>query len=198
MLLNIHEECIEDARRVLSLVTCAKRPLTVPEVIEAVAVELGDAPTLNPHGRLLDGDEIFRLCPGFLELTASSYSGGTTVRISHFSVQEYLESERMHPTVANFKVRRPEAHAEIASICLTYLMDFKVSNDTNLTRYPLRNYSTTAWHQHYRDADNNLHQVEHQVRRFFQLTGSVFKTWARDYLGITSWFPLCFMPLTSA
>ncbi|CAI6098975.1 unnamed protein product, partial [Clonostachys chloroleuca] len=54
MFLNIDEEYVEDARRVLSLVACAKRPLTVPEVIEALAVELGDAPTLNADGRLLE------------------------------------------------------------------------------------------------------------------------------------------------
>ncbi|VUC23020.1 unnamed protein product [Clonostachys rosea] len=183
MLLNINEEYIEDASRVLSLLTCAKRPLTVLEVIEAVAVELGDSPALNPDGRLLDGDEILRLCPGFLELAACSRSGKTTVRISHFSVQEYLESERLHPTLARFKVHRPEAHAQIASICLTYLMEPQGSNATSSTEYPLRDYSTTAWHQHYRDADSNLHQVEDQAMRFFQLTGSAFRIWAKDYSG---------------
>ncbi|CAH0004446.1 unnamed protein product [Clonostachys byssicola] len=182
MLLNIDEEYIEDARRVLTLLACAKRPLTAPEIIEALAVELGDAPTLNPDGRLLDGDEILRLCPGFLELVPSSRSGRTTMRIAHFSVKEYLESERMHPIVRKFKVHRPEAHAEIASICLTYLMDPKVSKSTSWTQHPLRTYATTVWHQHYRDADSNLYQVEQQVWEFFRLTGSVFKTWARDYL----------------
>ena len=177
MLLNIDEESVDDARRMLTLLCYAKRPLAVPEVIEGIAVELGDNPRLNPDGRLPDEDEIRRVCPGLIELDFDPCYNPTTVRIAHFSVQEYLESERIHNTVATFSVRRPEAHAEITSICLTYLLEPALSVPGGRWTYPPAPYAAQNWHKHYRDGDRNLHQVEHKALRLFQRTGSALETW---------------------
>ncbi len=68
MLLNISAESVEDARRILTMLCCATRPLTLQEVIEAVAVELGNDPRLNIDGRLDDEGEIHRICPGLIEI----------------------------------------------------------------------------------------------------------------------------------
>lgn len=178
ILLGIDEESVDDARRILTLLCCAKRPLTVPELIEGIAVELGDSPRLNPDGRLPDGDEIRRVCPGLIEIDMEPHHNQATVRIAHFSVQEYLESERIHNTVSTFSVRRPEAHAEIASLCLTYLLEPALSVPGNLTKYPLAIYAAKSWYVHYRDGDRNLHQVELQALQLFQRTGGALETWA--------------------
>ena len=87
MLLNIDEVSIQDARRILTLLCCAKRPLTVSELIDANAVELGDNPRLNPDGRLPGEEEIRAVCPGLVEVDVRP-NCEATVRIAHFSVQE--------------------------------------------------------------------------------------------------------------
>ena len=47
-----------------------------------------------------------------------------TVQIAHFSVQEYLESDRIPNQKAMiFGLNSVRAHAEIAQICLIYLLD---------------------------------------------------------------------------
>jgi len=124
MLLRISEEFVDDARRILTLLCCAKGPLTVPELIEGIAVEFGVDLRFNPDGRLEDEDDIYRVCPGLIEVDQQSSGKPATVCIAHFSVQEYLESDwiRQHE-VAIFSVRRPEAHAEVAGVCLTYLLE---------------------------------------------------------------------------
>ena len=149
MLLSISEDSVEDARRILTLLCCAKRPLTVPETIEGIAVELGDDPRLNIDGRLDSEDDIHRICPGLIEIDLHPGDNQSTVRIAHFSVQEYLESERIHQhAVAAFGVRRPEAHAEIASICLTYLLE--LVSPLSISKYPLALYASKSWYEHCR------------------------------------------------
>jgi hypothetical protein len=84
MLLGINEASVEDARRMLTLLCCAKSPLTVLELIEGIAVELGDDARLNLDGRLEDGDELRRLCPGLIEVDLQPSGETSTVRIAHF------------------------------------------------------------------------------------------------------------------
>ena len=177
MLLNIDEESVYDARRILTLLCCAKRPLTVSELIDGTAVELGDNPRLNPDGRLLGEDDIRSACPGLIEVDAQPDDEESTVRIAHFSVQEYLESERILQNKAvTFSVRRPEAHAEIASICLTYLLEPGLSRNS-MEVYPLALYAAKTWHEHFRDGDENMHHVSHQALRLFRSSGGELENW---------------------
>ncbi|KAI0454305.1 hypothetical protein F5B21DRAFT_504410 [Xylaria acuta] len=177
MLLNISGESVEDAKRILTLVCCAKSPLTIPEIIDGIAVELGDRPRLNVDGRLEDEDDIHRICPGLIEI-CNQPGNVSVVRIAHFSVQEYLESDRIRQhTVATFAVNRPEAHAEIACLCLTYLLEPGLTISTS--EYPLALYAAKRWYDHYRDGDQNLHHVRDQASRLFRGTSGEFENWVQ-------------------
>lgn len=178
MLLNISKESIEDARRILTFLCCAKRPLTIPEIIEGVAIELGDNPQLNIDARLDDEDDIHRICPGLIEVDYHPGNKEATVRIAHFSVQEYLESERIHEhAAATFGVRKPKAHAEIACICLTYLLG--LGSPMSVSEYPLALYAAETWHEHYHDGNQSLYPVQHQAIRLFQSARGEFENWIR-------------------
>lgn len=86
MLLSISEESTEDAKRILALLWYVKRPLTVPEIIEGIAVELWDNPRLNVDRRLDDEDDLHRTCPGLIEIDFHSGNDKSTGRVTHFSV----------------------------------------------------------------------------------------------------------------
>ncbi|KAH8670055.1 ankyrin repeat-containing domain protein [Ilyonectria robusta] len=134
MLLNIDEGSAEYARRTLTFLCCAKEPLAVAEVIEAMAVELGDIPRLNTKRRLHDQDDLHQVCPGLIEVVVNPDAKElSTVRIAHFSVQEYLESERIRQQrVAMFHVETEKANAEIASLCLAYLLEPECDTGTGI------------------------------------------------------------------
>ncbi|KAI1379582.1 ankyrin repeat-containing domain protein [Hypoxylon crocopeplum] len=175
MLLNISEESVEDARRTLTLLCCAQSPLTIAEIIECIAVELGDDLRLNIDGRLDDEEDIHHICPRLIEIDMHP-SSEPTVRIAHFSVQEYLESDRiLQQTVASFAVKRPEANAEIASLCLTYLLEPGLG--VSASEYPLALYAAKSWYSHYRDGDQSLHHVTDQAIRLFRGTRGEFENW---------------------
>ncbi|KAI3326723.1 hypothetical protein HD806DRAFT_488009 [Xylariaceae sp. AK1471] len=177
MLSNIAPAFVDYARRMLTLLCCARRPLTLPELIDGIAVELGDPPKFNPKRKLRSVDAVHRVCPGFIEVDVDPRHSQATVRIAHFSVQEYLESGRIcHPEVNKFSVRLREAHAEIACICLTYLLEPALSGGST-KEYPLALYAARSWHEHYRVGDKTFHQVEFQALRLFQSTEGAFETW---------------------
>jgi len=179
MLSNITATSVEYARRILTLLCCAERPLTVPELIDGVAVELGDLPKFNPKKRLRNADGILQVCLGLIEVDVNADKKMSTVRIAHFSVQEYLESKRIYQhKAATFSVRRPEAHAEIAYICLTYLLEpaLLASNDME-EEYPLIFYAAKSWYNHYHNGDKKAHHIEHQVLQLFRSTTGAFENW---------------------
>ena len=175
MLCNINYHLIEDARRILTLLCYAKRPLTVGELIDGVAVEIHNHSTsLNLKRRLQDSNDIRDICEGFINIDFNV--GSTTeneeaeltetVRIAHFSVQEYLESEHIqHQKAAKFSLTSVLAHTEIAQICLTYLL---LPGQRTLEDYPLISYAAKHWYNHYEYLDNPASVLDDCILRLFE------------------------------
>lgn len=165
MLCNIDDHLIEDARRILTLLCFAARPLTVPELIDGIAVEIEGSIGLNPKNRLQDSNDIREICVGFVDIGLDANQTGETyheedliptVRIAHFSIQEYLVSERIRfQRATNFRLNSVTAHVEIAQICLVYLLEDGLSSSTVdqtlVETFPLAHFAAMYWYHHYRD-----------------------------------------------
>ncbi|KAK2799875.1 hypothetical protein FQN51_006476 [Onygenales sp. PD_10] len=95
------------AERVMSWIVCAKRPITTGELREALAVEIGD--------RALDNDnfenfgEAISTCAGLVRVE----KGTNVIRYAHYTIEKYFKRTQPHWF--------PNAHAEIAATCITYL-----------------------------------------------------------------------------
>jgi ankyrin repeat protein len=102
------EDCRESARRILSLVLCAKRPLRTPELQHALMVE--------PNTTELDQDDdlevedIVSVCAGLITTDLES----DTIRFVHYTTQEYLQRKR--------EQWLPRGEFGIARACLDYLL----------------------------------------------------------------------------
>jgi ankyrin repeat protein len=189
MLLNIASTCVEYSKSMLTLLCCARRPLTVPELVDGIAVELGSPPKFNPSRRLETVEALHEVCPGFIEVDEEVSGKAATVRIAHFSVQEYLESERiLRGGAAKFSVRKIDAHSDVACICVTYLLDPALSASTNHeTEFPLSLYAARSWPEHIREGDEKKPHVQQQTLRLFQSVEK-FESWVSiwnvdDYYG---------------
>ena len=106
-----------------------------------------------------------------------------TFGIAHFSVQEYLESKRIRcQKAASFGLSSITAHAEIAEICLIYLLEPGLSrtklNQATLKEYPLAEYAATYWYHHYKRMENPTSALDNCVLKLFQNQTS-FATWVR-------------------
>ena len=103
------------------------------------------------------------------------FNSESKVRLAHFSIKEYLDSERiLEGTAKDFHLDAADEHRFLAQSCLTYLMHY--SNDTmeiatavDQHVYPLLYYSANTWYYHSsRQSDGDM---EREVRL---LTGAAF------------------------
>ena len=203
MLCSIDHGMVEDARRILTLLCFAVRPLRVQELIEGVAVKINDPPGLNYKRRLQNFSDLHTICPGLIDINLDASQATETdlevptptVQIAHFSVQEYLESERIrHQKAAIFSLTSFTAHSEIAQICLVYLLEHGLSslrldlsslrlplsnlhlNKDILEKFPLAKFSAMYWNQHYQKIVQPTTRLNDSVLRLFQNRDS-FVNW---------------------
>ncbi|KAJ7779549.1 hypothetical protein B0H14DRAFT_2474413, partial [Mycena olivaceomarginata] len=109
------------ANRVLLWISSAQRPLSVSELQEALAIELG-TPALDADS-LPDIDTILSVCEGLVVVDWSN----RVFRLVHYTAQHYLESVRPQ--------RFPDAQTVITAACLTYLSFSVFANPSQHHRY---------------------------------------------------------------
>ncbi|KIY01694.1 uncharacterized protein Z520_01832 [Fonsecaea multimorphosa CBS 102226] len=195
MLSNIDEDSIEEARRILTLLCFTTRPLTVPELLDGVAVDLNEPAGLNRGRRLHGEDDIRNICPGLVDIRfegtlTGKYPNETrvvrpVVRLAHFSVQEYLESGRItEKRAATFALQSAPAHAEIAQICLVYLLEpelFSGPSDESVdSKLPLCHFASRYWVDHYRAAGFVASRLDELTLRLFRRPDSL-RAWFKWY-----------------
>ena len=97
------------ANQVLSWITCAKRRLTCSELQHAIAFEADETRDLDREN-VTDIELIVSVCAGLVIVEEES----DIIRLVHYTTQEYFERtwERWFPN----------AHANIARACATYLL----------------------------------------------------------------------------
>jgi len=125
---------------VLMWIIYSRRPLQVDEICHAIAIRVGS----NDLGN--DGipaiSTLLGCCLGLVTVD----QGGSTVRLVHFTLQEYLCA---HPDLFD------RAHSTMAETCLTYL-NFRHVNDTSAgpspdsRGTPFLQYSSLYWGTHMR------------------------------------------------
>ena len=185
MLCKIDPALVKDARRILTLLCFASRPLTLRELIDGIAVETIEPIGLKEDRRFEEYNDINDICPGFTSLNIDAY-GKPIVQIAHFSVQEYLESDRIqHQKAKHFGLTSVIAHEEIAQICLIYLLEPNLSNPDK--EYPLadfaaihwyNHFAAMHWYSHYEGTADSASILDTLVLRLFQQKES-FMTWIK-------------------
>lgn len=157
------------------------RPLSAEEIIDGIAVELEPEARYNRKRKLKDATAIQELCPGLTDITVERRGtfDGTKgqfipgefifIRIAHFSVQEYLESDRIRiQKAARFSVASQDAHVEMARVCMTLLQEPEPTNDGDFMRqFPLSVYAARYWAPHFRQSNEALN-IQHQAMSFLQ------------------------------
>jgi ankyrin repeat protein len=137
------KEASEMAKKILSWILCARRPLSTLELLHALAVEVDE--TAIDEDNILDTEQIFTICAGLVTIDEQS----DTVRFIHFTTQEYLQRNR--------ETWLPDAEVEIARICTAYLSlddlsagpcSSKQEFDCRSETLPLQDYAAVHWGSH--------------------------------------------------
>ena len=154
MLQGIPKEKFEHASRLFRCMVAALRPLRVEELAEIFAIEFGpnDVPNLVPGWRPENPEEaVLSTCSTFI--TVIDDKGSKIVQFSHFSVKEFLTSDRLQMTnvgdIRQYYIPLEPAHAILARACVTVLLHLDEKEDEEHFRaLPLASYATTNWVRH--------------------------------------------------
>jgi len=116
------DECYKDAFAVLQWLAVAARPPTLYELAEVIAISPGCA-VIDDENRLFDAKELLSICSGLVILVDDSETG--RLRLTHFSVKEYLLSARIRASPASaFALDEIGSHKFVGQVCVTYLLSF--------------------------------------------------------------------------
>jgi len=154
MLEGIPKEKFEHASRLFQCMVAALRPLAVEELAELFAIDFGhnNAPNLVAGWRPENPEEaVLSTCSTFITIINDRES--KIVQFSHFSVKEFLTSDRLQ--MSNFGNTRQyyiplePAHAILARACVTVLLE----DEVRVRALPLGSYAIRHWAKHARFGD---------------------------------------------
>ena len=159
VLREINKANREHARRLLQCLTVALRPLRVEELAEVLAIDFnapahGGIPQLNPNWRWADHHQaILSTCSSLIAIV--DHGNSKVVQFSHFSVKEYLTSDRLARSswdVSRYHIILEPAHTILAQACLGVLLRLDDGvigvNEDNVSDIPLVKYAARYWFDH--------------------------------------------------
>ena len=166
----------------------AIRPLDVKELAEVLAVDFDDAdgiPKLKTNWRWEDEEQaLLSSCSSLITIVGADDS--RVVQFSHFSVKEYLTSERLatlRADVSRYHIDLEPAHAILAQACMSVLLrpDDAVEEGGAVKKMsPLAGYAAEHWvtHAHFERVSSSLQKA---MECLFDLDMPYFAAWLQLY-----------------
>ena len=116
----------KQAHQLLQCLAVAQRPLRVDELAEVLAldVDAGGIPTFNANWRWQDHEAaVLSACSSLVSVIIDD--GSRVVQFSHFSVKEFLTSDRLAfmEDVSHFYIANEPSHLILAQACLGVLLN---------------------------------------------------------------------------
>jgi len=154
MLQGIPKEKFEHASQLFRCMVAAVRPLRVEELAEIFAIDFGlnHVPNIVAGWRPENPEEaVLSTCSSFI--TIIDDRGSNIVQFSHFSVKEFLTSNRLEVSdvgnICQYYVPLEPAHAILAQACVAVLLQLDKEEDIECVReLPLVSYATENWVSH--------------------------------------------------
>ncbi|KAL8647369.1 MAG: hypothetical protein Q9226_006457 [Calogaya cf. arnoldii] len=159
ILCSIPDECADDAFNMLQWLTYSVQPLLVTELAEVVAINIDGEPWFDPEARFPEPSEVLSILSSLVtieEAPIKSDKGHVQqrVRFAHFSVQEYLVSDRiLNQKAKRFAIQKSLATQYIAEATCAYLFHIgkclsEHGQSESKPKFPLSAYATAQWVHH--------------------------------------------------
>ncbi|KAH9069622.1 ankyrin repeat-containing domain protein [Lactarius deliciosus] len=187
MLREIGKVESDQAYRLLQCLTVATRPLRVDELAEVLALDFHGAkegiPVLNSDWRWDDEQEhLLSMCSSLIVVVYDDSSKTHIVQLAHFSVKEFLTSDRLASLTADlsrFHIRLDAAHTVIVQACLAILLRPNCS-DVADRGSPLSEYAAQHWVVHAQFENVSL-CIEDGMEHLFDPTRTYFAAWLKSF-----------------
>ena len=176
-----------DAHRIFQWLTVSSRPLRVDEVAEVFAIkfdeETSGIPKFDPSWRDANAETaVLSACSTLVALVDDQWDR-KIVQFSHFSVKEYLTSNRIANAehVSHFHIHPKLAHTLLAKSCLSVLFGLDYNMDkAKIKNFPLAEYAARYWVDHARFEDVSLY-IQDGMDLLFDKDKPHFNIWIWVY-----------------
>ena len=179
------------AHRLLQCLTVAKCPLSVGDLAEILALDFEaeeGIPELKENWRWQDEQEaVLSTCSSLISVVGDD--DDRTVQFSHFSVKEFLTSDRLatsSPDISHFHILPEPAHTVIVKACLGILLQSGHGTGGDMDNSSLFWYAVNFWAEHVRFEKVWTH-VEGGIRRMFDPANPNLERWlmhSPDFRGL--------------
>ena len=168
---GIPKEKRQHAHRLFQCLAVAIRPLRAEELAELFAIEFdpGAGPSLKEGWRPENAeDAVLSACSTLIAVIENE--GSKIVQFSHFSVREFLTSDRLRTSnvgnIRHLHIPLHAAHNILAQACLTVLLQLDENVDKKcLETFPLAFYAAQHWvdHAKYEDVASRIQGAMEQL-----------------------------------
>jgi hypothetical protein len=180
---RIPKEKSQHAHRLFQCLIAAIRPLRAEELAEIFAIRFDSNEETNfvEDWRPLDPeDAVLSACSSLITIVNSGDS--KIVQFSHFSVKEFLTSDRLAAldvgTISQYHIPLEPAHTILLCACLTVLLKFDDKTDkARLGTFPLAFYAAQHWVDHSKFG-NVTPRIQDAIVRLFDPKNSHLCAWA--------------------
>ena len=187
ILQSIPKQKWQHAQRLFQCIVAAIRPLRVEELAEIFAIGSGANVSLNlvEDWRPPNAEEaVLSACSSLITIIIDSDdSDAKIVQFSHFSVKEYLTSDRLETSnvvnIRQFYIPLEPAHTTLARACLAVLLQLDGrADEERVAKFPLALYAARNWVDHAK-FENVASQVQDGMEELFNPTKPHLRTWIR-------------------
>jgi hypothetical protein len=194
ILYSIKDIYSEYALRILRWVAFSTRPLLVEEVAEVVAIDIERDLAFHRDEVLIDPLDVLKICRSLIATATAepSSSGGwnypsrsarEVVVLAHYSVKEYLISERIRKgPAARYSMQPANCNEFIAKSCLGYLLQFQESGHLSnkcAEESKLARYSAEFWITHAQAASQKAEALNRLIMKHFSAGNGAYLNWIR-------------------
>jgi ankyrin repeat protein len=182
---NINKTARFHARRLLQCLAVADRPLRLEELAEVLAFDFDEAPggipQLNANWRREDQEQaVLSTCSSLITVVCDGES--RVVQFSHFSVKEFLTSDRLSAAVGDISFHHiilEPAHTILTQACLGVLLYLgDGTRETSVQRFPLAEYAAENWVNHAKFEKVSL-RMKDEIEKLFDMDKPHFSRWIR-------------------
>ena len=180
---GIPKQKSQHAHRLFQCLVAAIRPLHVEELAEVFAIGFD----LVATGNIMEGwrpenpeEAILSACSTLIAVIDDE-EGSKIVQFSHFSVKEFLVSERLRTfelgNIRDFHIHLDAAHTILAQACLAVLLQLDEKIDKKrIATYPLALYAAQHWFSH-AEYEDVASQVQDAMEQLFDSSKPYLAAW---------------------
>ncbi|RDW91705.1 hypothetical protein BP5796_02870 [Coleophoma crateriformis] len=160
ILQNIPDEHKMFAVKLLNWLLGAKRPPTLHEMVEVFAIETDSELKFDPDRRFPEPRDVLLICPGMIDsvqtISSNTREHVEELRLAHFSVQEYLISDRVSKEIKIYHIQKISVDVTIFRDCLHYIWSISNNGDVpsnSFKAFPLLRYALLYLIEHAKALD---------------------------------------------